>query len=195
LKQFFITLAGVFAGLLLFFVALPLVLISMAAGAAKPAATPDATVLALDLRGGLNDQSSPGPFAFAGQSDSVMSIVRVLRRAEEDDNVKALFIRLPESGMAPAAAEELRIAIKSFRAQKKPVVAHSQGPLPCRPGGLDVHVGRRRRRVLAAGKRLDAGGRLRQRDLVLQGRLRPLRRGPRLPEAGGIQDRPQRPAQ
>ena len=133
MKQFFITLAGVFAGLLLFFVGLPLVLVAMAVGSAKPAATPDATVLALDLRGSLNDQDSAAPFAFSGPEDSVLGIIRTLRRAEDDDKIKGLFIRLPETGMAPAAAEELRTAIQSFRRSGKVVVAHSQGLYPAGP--------------------------------------------------------------
>mgnify|MGYP007004691047 CR=1 FL=1 len=35
-----------------------------------------------------------------------MTVADTLRRAETDGKVKALFIRLPESGMEPAAAEE-----------------------------------------------------------------------------------------
>jgi protease-4 len=130
MKQFFVTLAGVFAGLLLFFIGLPLILIGLAASAAKPAATPADTVLALDLRDGLTDQSPSNPFASFGSGESVMNVVRTLRRAEEDDRVKGLFIRLPEAGMAPAAADELRLAVKRFRAAGKPVFAHSQGLYP-----------------------------------------------------------------
>jgi protease-4 len=82
-KQFLVTLAGVFAGLLLFFVGLPMVLIASAIGASKPAPTPADTVLALDLRGPLSDQDSQAPFAFGGPADSVLGIVRTLDRAEE----------------------------------------------------------------------------------------------------------------
>jgi protease-4 len=59
-----------------------------------------------------------------------MSVTRALRRAEHDDRVKALFVRLPESGMAPAAADELRLAFRRFEAAGKPVIAHSQGLAP-----------------------------------------------------------------
>lgn len=132
MKQFLITIAGVFVGLLLFFVAIPVLLIASAIGAAsgKPE-LPASTVLTLDLRETLTDQTSPNPFAaFGGSGLSVMEVITTLDAAERDDRVKALFIRLPEGGMAPAAAEELRGAIHEFRRAGKRVVAHSQGFLP-----------------------------------------------------------------
>ena len=55
MKQFLLTMAGVFAGLVLFLIGVPFLLIVMAAGAAKPTPTPAHTVLALDLRDPLTD--------------------------------------------------------------------------------------------------------------------------------------------
>jgi protease-4 len=131
MKQFLITLAGVFAGLLLFFIGLPLFVISLLASAAEPEGLPDETVLMLDLRSGLSDQSPSNPFAvFGGGGLSVMTVVTALHQAEDNDRVKGLLIRLPEGGMAPAAAEELRLAVKSFQRAGKRVVAHSQGLYP-----------------------------------------------------------------
>jgi protease-4 len=130
MKQFFTTIAGVFVGLLLFFIGLPFLLIVSAIGAARPEATPAAAVLTLDLRGGLSDQTASDPFALLGGGRSVMKIVETLDRAERDPKVKALLIRLPESGMPPAAAEELAAAIHDFRRAGKRVVAHSQGLQP-----------------------------------------------------------------
>jgi protease IV len=131
MKQFLLTMAGVFAGLVLFFVGLPLVLILMLAGSSHAPATPGAAVLSLDLRRPITDQTADNPLAsFGRNSISVMSVVQTLHRAERDGRVKALFVRLPESGMAPAAADELRAAFKSFEAAGKPVIAHSQGFYP-----------------------------------------------------------------
>lgn len=133
MKQFFVTVAGVFAGLVLFFVVLPFVLIAPLIGAATAQKEPSAraAVLELDLREGLSDQPSNNPFAaFSGESTSVLDVIETLRKAEKDGRVKALFVRLPETGMAPAAAEELRQAFLHFRAAGKPVVAHSQGLYP-----------------------------------------------------------------
>jgi protease-4 len=133
MKQFLMTVAGVFVGLVLFLVGVPFLLIVMAASAARPAPIPTHTVLQLDLRGGLPDQDSQNPFAAlgGGGGQSVMSIIETLRRAETDDKVEAVLVRLPEGGMAPASADELRLAFKHFRAVgKKPIFAHSQGLYP-----------------------------------------------------------------
>ena len=132
MKQFLITIAGVFVGLLLFFVAVPILLIASVVGAAsKGPDIPAQSVLTLDLRESLTDQTGGSPFAaFGGSGLSVMKVVTTLHEAEDDKRIKALFIRLPEGGMPPAAAEEIRGAVKSFRAAGKRVVAHSQGFLP-----------------------------------------------------------------
>ena len=76
MKQFLITAAGVFAGLMIFLIGVPIVLISMAASAAGPPTTPAKAVLELDLREPLTDQSSGNPLAgLTRKSDSVMSII------------------------------------------------------------------------------------------------------------------------
>ncbi|MBB3873317.1 signal peptide peptidase SppA [Brevundimonas mediterranea] len=131
MKQFFLTVLGVFTGLILFVVVIPVVLLTVAiAGSSKPTA-PATSVLELDLREGVSDQPSTNPFAaFGGSGLSVTQVVDGLAQAEDDGNVKALLIRLPESGMTPATADELRQAIRRFRASGKPVIAHSQGFAP-----------------------------------------------------------------
>lgn len=131
MKQFAITVAGVFVALLLFFVGIPLVLVVIAAGAAQPATTPSKAVLTLDLREGLPDQDATSAIGFIRQrGNSVLSIAQTLRRAETDGKIRAVFVRLPESGVAPAAADELRLAFKHFRAAGKPIIVHSQGLYP-----------------------------------------------------------------
>jgi protease-4 len=130
MKQFLITLAGVFAGLLLFFVGVPILLFALIAAAATPSGPPARTVLALDLREALSDQPSQNPLAAFGSSKSLITVVRTLHRAETDDRVKGLLLRLPEGGLAPATADELRDAIKAFRKAGKTVIAHSQGLYP-----------------------------------------------------------------
>lgn len=131
MKQFFLTVLGVFTGLILFVVVLPIVLIIAAAAASSEPTTPRNAVLELDLREGLTDQVSTSPFAaFGGSSLSVVGIVDTLAQAEKDAQVKVLLVRLPESGLAPAAADEIRQAVRRFRASGKPVIAHSQGFMP-----------------------------------------------------------------
>ena len=131
MKQFLITAAGVFAGLMIFLVGVPFVLISMIANAAGPAPLPARAVLELDLREQISDQSPQNALAgFARRGASAMSIIEGLRRAEGDDHVKGVLIRLPEGGMEPGLADELRLAVKHFRTSGKPVIAHSQGLYP-----------------------------------------------------------------
>lgn len=133
MKQFFLTMLGVFAGLVAFFIVLPiaaLLFFAAAAGASKPT-TPANSVLELDLREGLTDQQPTNPFAaFSGSGLSVIHIVDTLAQAEKDDSVKVLLVRAPEGGMNPAAADEVRQAINRFRASGKTVIAHSQGFMP-----------------------------------------------------------------
>ena len=131
MKQFFLTVLGVFTGLILFVVVLPIVLIIAAAASSSGPSTPANAVLELDLREGITDQVSTNPFsAFGGSSLSVVGIVDTLAQAEKDDHVKVLLVRLPEAGLAPAAADEIRQAVRRFRASGKPVIAHSQGFQP-----------------------------------------------------------------
>lgn len=131
MKQFLLTVAGVFAGLTIFLIGVPFVLIAMAASAAGPAPLPAKAVLELDLRQPLTDQAPQSPLAgFGLRSQSVMGIIEGLRRAETEDRVKGLYIRLPEDGLEPGAADELRRAIRHFRESGKPVVAFSQGLYP-----------------------------------------------------------------
>jgi protease-4 len=131
MKQFLITAAGVFAGLLIFMIGVPFVLISMAAAAAGPGPIPTKAVLELDLRDPLTDQSPQSPLAgFTRRGHSAMSIIEGLRRAEKDDKVKGVLVRLPEGGIEPGLADEIRLAIKHFRDSGKPIIAHSQGMYP-----------------------------------------------------------------
>jgi protease-4 len=131
MKQFMITVAGVFAGLALFFVGLPILVIAIFAGSAKPSGPPARAVLSLDLRKTMSDQGAQSPLAaLSGGSQSVLEIIQALHRAETDDRIKGLLVRLPEGGVSPASADELRLALKAFRKAGKPVYAHSQGIYP-----------------------------------------------------------------
>ncbi len=130
MKQFFITLTAAIMALLIVLIGLPIVAISWIASASKPNVNGD-VVLSLDLREKLTDQSRSQPFDFfTGKNMSTLEIVQTLHRAADDVHVKAVFIRLPEGGISPAAAEEIRDAIIYVRRASKPVIAHSQGLYP-----------------------------------------------------------------
>jgi protease IV len=132
MKQFFLTVLGVFTGLLVFLVVMPIIFIMIAvSSASSKEPTPRNSVLELDLREGVSDQAPSNPFAiFGGSGLSTMQIVDTLAQAGDDDRVKVLLIRLPEAGVTPAAADEIRQAVRRFRASGKAVIAHSQGFQP-----------------------------------------------------------------
>ncbi len=126
MKQFLFTIAGVFVGLILFFIILPMLFIMNASNSAKPVA-PHNAVLVLDLRRPINDQPAQSPFGEINGAVSVLDVVRKLEAAETDNNIKGLLVRAPELGIAPAHAEEIRQAIIDFKASGKFVIAHAQG--------------------------------------------------------------------
>ena len=128
MKQFLITVAGVFIGLALFLIGVPLLLVVILTAAARPADLTGRNVLVLDLRAGLSDQDAISPLAlFSGKTLSVLGVEQTLHRAQADDRVSGLLVRLPEGGVPPAAADELRGAFLRFRASGKPILAYSQG--------------------------------------------------------------------
>jgi protease-4 len=130
MKSFFITFSAVVLGMIVVLVGLPILVIAMIAGAAHPKVSGD-VVLSLDLRQKMTDQSRSSPLDIVtGGQLSTMDVVTTLHRAAADPHVKAVFVRLPEGGMSPAAAEEIRNAFTFMRQANKPVIAHSQGLYP-----------------------------------------------------------------
>ena len=134
MKQFLITVAGVVAGMFIFCV-LGLFLLfgfigSLAASSSNEARLNHPTVLELDLRQGLSDQDPVSASLFTGSKMSVLRVIETLRYAEKDAKVRGLLVRLPEGGISPAAADELRLAFRHFRMSGKPIMAHSQGLYP-----------------------------------------------------------------
>jgi protease-4 len=128
MKQFLITVAGVFVGLVLFMVGVPVLIVLSVAASARPAPITGPHVLDLDLRTGLTDQAPRNPFsALTGERLSVLGVEQGLRRAEGDSGITGLMVRLPEGAMAPAAADELALAFRRFRAAGKPILVYSQG--------------------------------------------------------------------
>lgn len=82
------------------------------------------TVLTLDLRGELPDKAPNDPFAaFSGEQPlGLIDVVRVLAKAETDENVKGIVLRLG-TGTGVAEAQELREALRRFKDKGKFVIA------------------------------------------------------------------------
>ncbi len=125
-KVFFITILSVVIGLFVFFFLLVMLLASIGAMAAGSDKVTKPIVLEIDLRMPILD-APVGPTLFADSPTSIVGIVQSLDRAKTDDQVKGVFIRGESGGLAPASAEELRLAILDFRASGKFVVTHAQG--------------------------------------------------------------------
>jgi protease IV len=133
MKQFFLTMAGVFAAFFMLLL-IPIVFLiavglfaSGSQKAVKTVAGGNAShiVLRADLRIPMLDQ--PRNSLLGGGRPSLVGMIEILQRAEHDKRVKGLFIRANGFGMPPAQAEELRDALKSFRDSGRFVLAHAQG--------------------------------------------------------------------
>jgi protease-4 len=128
MKTFFLSMAGAFVAMILFVIvgfAMLFGLILAAAGS-KPI-TPDEVVLSLDLNAGLPDQAPTGGFAAFSGVPGFTDILVKLKGAEQDKSVKGIYIRGSMTGIGTSRAEELRTALKEFRASGKFVIAHTQG--------------------------------------------------------------------
>ena len=128
MRQFFITMAGTIAGIFGFFILLIFIFMFFGLLGALSSIgdkTPD-KVLTLDLRTPMIDHSI-GETLFGESPSSIVDTVYALNRAKDDDSVKGVFIRAENFGMAPASAEELRLALLDFKTSGKFVIAHAQG--------------------------------------------------------------------
>jgi protease-4 len=120
LKGIFNRIASVFIFLVL------LVLVFSIIGVFTQPKLPSDMVLTLDMRDGLPDARPNNPFAEPGKVSSVIDAVTALARAESDERVKGLFMRVGGGGISNAQAQEIRAALKAFRAKGKFVIAHAQ---------------------------------------------------------------------
>lgn len=118
------TIAGIFGFFVLLFV-LFLFFGLLGALSSIGEKTPD-KVLTLDLRTPFIDHSV-GDTLFGESPNSIVDTVYALNRAKKDDSVKGVFIRAENFSMAPASAEELRLALLDFKTSDKFVIAHAQG--------------------------------------------------------------------
>ncbi|WP_427449848.1 signal peptide peptidase SppA [Litorimonas sp. WD9-15] len=128
MRQFFITMVGTIAGIFGFFIVLiGLFIIFGIIGALGSIGEKEPQkILNLDLRAPMTDHNS-GTDLFGSSPGSIVDTVFALNRAKTDDSVKGLFIRAESGGMAPASAEELRLALLDFKESGKFIIAHAQG--------------------------------------------------------------------
>lgn len=126
------TIFAVFLTLVLFFVMLPVVILPTLVTGQKTPEIPSLAVLELDLGGSFTDQ--PHRLSFDAGTTGPTSIIRVveaLAQAEGDARVSGLFVTLSgETDLSIAQAEEIRDALRSFRARGKFVTSHVRNFYP-----------------------------------------------------------------
>ncbi|MEP1229768.1 MAG: S49 family peptidase, partial [Litorimonas sp.] len=128
MRHFLLTVIGTVIGIFAFFFVSLLILIGFGLiGTISASFQPkDNYVLSLDLRQSMTDHDA-GATLFGDSGPSVVSTARALHRAKSDDSIKGLFIRADSAGMAPASAEELRLALLDFKDSGKFIISHAQG--------------------------------------------------------------------
>ncbi|MBX5480747.1 MAG: signal peptide peptidase SppA [Myxococcaceae bacterium] len=122
MKRFIVISLAAIGALTLAFVVFVFGLAILAAGS-KPA-VPAKVVLELKLDDDLPEIANESPFEALGEKKMTMrDVLDALERAGDDDRVQGLVAYIGRSPGSPAGIEELRDAIKAFRAKGKTAVA------------------------------------------------------------------------
>lgn len=136
LKKFFISMLGTMAGfwisLILFFV-VGAVAVGVAIGSTagdSAVKVENKSILHFNLSGEVAERYSSQPFLqmiqnFDKESLTLDEMLRSLRKAADDDRIKALYIECGGAYMAPASREEVLEALAEFKESGKPVIAYS----------------------------------------------------------------------
>jgi len=132
-------LAVIGAIAILFF--LLLFVIAFAASSYK-GRVPSSAVLEVNLESGVIEDIPDDAIAKAmlGNQPSMRDIVDAIERASTDNRVKGLFARFGGTSMGLAKAQEIREAVRNFRAHKKFAVAWSETFGEFGPGGSSYYL-------------------------------------------------------
>ncbi|SEL04014.1 signal peptide peptidase A. Serine peptidase. MEROPS family S49 [Stigmatella aurantiaca] len=124
MKRFIVGALAVIGALSILFVA-GLILLILVASASKPS-VPGTLVLELELDQPLQEQVPEDSLAgaFGPEPTTVRDVVEALEKAAQDSRVKSLLVRIDQPG-GIAVAQELRDAVKAFRASGKKAVAYT----------------------------------------------------------------------
>ena len=88
---------------------------------------PQRIVLSLDLNEGVSEQPAGGPFTLLsrGEGHLLRDVIAGLQKAQADDRVVGLVVRMGSSGVGIATAQEIRDAVARFRESGKFAVAYA----------------------------------------------------------------------
>lgn len=84
-------------------------------------------VVEIDLSRGAPESTGAGGFFPMPASKTFPGLVRVLERLAEDQDAKAVFVRLGEHQLGFARSQEVATLLAGIRAKGKPVVCHAHG--------------------------------------------------------------------
>lgn len=127
MKTLLLSLAGAFMALILFFLIVPIIVISMLAPSSEPVRPDGPLVLSMDLRAEYSDRAPTDGLGALFGGVSFIDILTRLDAAAADPDVAGVVLRASEYGLGSTRAEELRDAILKLKANGKFVMAHSQG--------------------------------------------------------------------
>ncbi|HSK71391.1 MAG TPA: signal peptide peptidase SppA [Pyrinomonadaceae bacterium] len=121
-SKVFLILGGIVFALVL----VAIIGIALIVGTVGKPDVPENSVLVLNVSGDLPDYDPPDPMAKAlgfDQPESFSSLLLQLRKAKADSRVGAVLLDINFPGIGWGKSDELREAIKDFRASGKPVYA------------------------------------------------------------------------
>ncbi len=130
-KYVLATITGIFLMMVVFGIFIFSVAIGLASSVNKKVAMPDNTILELEIKNMIVDNSSDDPFQYfiAGGQDlsstSVSKIRNTLRQAKGDDKVKGVFLKIGPFDGGFASLQEIRQSISDFKTSGKFVYAHA----------------------------------------------------------------------
>jgi protease-4 len=103
---------------------------------------PSKTVLELDLQQGIIEDVPDDPIAAFTMKDTpvMRDMVEALEKASNDRRVVGLVARVGAAPLGMAQIQELRNAVKAFRAKKKPAVAYAETFGEFGPGGGSYYL-------------------------------------------------------
>lgn len=94
----------------------------------------DAKVLVIDISGFISDQPSQQAFGLVQKQSMLARVKAELKKAEKDDAIKALVLRINSPGGGVTASDEIYHLIKTFGANAKLPVVASLGSLAASGG-------------------------------------------------------------
>ncbi len=116
-------------GILFAFVLVAIIGLAIMVESIGRTSVPENSVLILDVSGSLPDYSADDPLARAfgmGEPQSFSNLLTQLRKAKVDSRVGAVLLNINFPGIGWGKADELRDAIKDFRASGKPIYSYME---------------------------------------------------------------------